>query len=107
MNTTQHRGKLIEIFMEKNSQLNLSAIRNPEGIFVKHIQDSLEINEIIKIPAKSKVLDVGTGSGFPLLPLAMTNPESQFTGIDSIGKKVRAINEMIDKLGLKNAHVER
>ena len=107
MAISKNRGKLIEIFMKKNSQLNLSAIRDPEGIFVKHIQDSLEVDSIIKFPAKSEVLDIGTGSGFPLIPLAMINPEVQFTGIDSVGKKAKAVNEMLTDLEIKNTKVER
>lgn len=103
----QDRGKLIEVFRKKNAQLNLSAIRDPEGIFVKHIQDSLEVYEIIKFPPQSKVADIGTGSGFPLLPLAMLNPESTFTGIESIAKKAKAVNEIAAELGITNMKVER
>lgn len=102
-----NRQDLIQIFMQKNSQLNLSAIRNPEGIFVKHIQDSLEVNWIIKFPKWNLVLDVWTGSWFPLLPLAMTNPDTQLLGIESIWKKVKAVNDMISQLSISNAEVVR
>jgi len=75
----QNRTPLIQTFLEKNSQLNLSAIRDEEGVLVKHIQDSLEINKILTFPKGAQIADVGTGGGFPLLPLAMTNPQARFT----------------------------
>ena len=103
----QNRTPLIQIFLEKNAQLNLSAIRDEEGIFVKHIQDSLEINKILTFPKGVQIVDIGTGGGFPLLPLAMTNPQANFTGIDSIKKKTVAVNEMIQSLGIPNAEVLR
>ncbi|MDR0282840.1 MAG: 16S rRNA (guanine(527)-N(7))-methyltransferase RsmG [Candidatus Peribacteria bacterium] len=98
---------LIQIFLEKNTQLNLSAIRDEEGIFIKHIQDSLEINKILTFTQGVQVADVGTGGGFPLLPLAMTNPQANFTGIDSVKKKTVAVNEMIQSLHITNAEVLR
>lgn len=101
------RENLIQIFMKKNSQLNLSAIRDPEGIHIKHIQDALQLLETGLFTTGKKVIDVGTGGGFPLLPLAMSCPELSFIGIDSIRKKTIVVNEMIAELGLKNAKVER
>ncbi|MBU0626451.1 class I SAM-dependent methyltransferase [Patescibacteria group bacterium] len=87
-----NRDKLIKIFLEKNSQINLSAIRDADGVLVKHIQDSLELDKVLQIPPKSSlsqgrtftVCDVGTGGGFPLLPLAMTHSDVSFIGIDSV-----------------------
>lgn len=102
MNTMENWEKLIQIFIEKNSQINLSAIRDEESIRVKHIEDSLELNKIFQFQKGQQVCDVWTGGGFPLLPLAITHPEVSFIGIDSVGKKVRAVNEMIADLGLKN-----
>jgi 16S rRNA (guanine527-N7)-methyltransferase len=95
--------KLIDVFLAKNSELNLSAIRDVDGVFVKHIQDSLELLKVIQIPDGSLVVDVGTGGGFPLLPLAMSCPKVSFTGIDARRKKVEAINDMIDTLHIQNA----
>lgn len=101
------RTPLIQTFLKKNAQLNLSAIRDEEGVLVKHIQDSLEVGKVIGFPHGRKVIDVGTGGGFPLLPLAMSNPEVEFVGIDSVRKKILAVNEMIATLGIRNAKVLR
>lgn len=94
---------LIDVFLAKNSELNLSAIRDAEGVFVKHIQDSLELLKVIEMPDNSLVVDVGTGGWFPLLPLAISCPQVRFTGIDARRKKVQAINDMIDDLHIQNA----
>lgn len=96
------RKPLIDQFISINSHTNLSAIRDPEGIQIKHIQDSLEINKALKLKPNTTLCDVGTGGGFPLLPIAISNPEIQCTGIDSTRKKVDAINEMITNLKLSN-----
>ncbi len=95
--------QLIDVFLAKNGELNLSAIRDADGVFVKHIQDSLELLKIIQIPDDVLVVDVGTGGGFPLLPLAMSCPQVHFTGIDARRKKVAAINDMLDVLHISNA----
>ncbi len=99
----QERKELIDQFISINSHTNLSAIRDPEGIWIKHIQDSLEINKALQLKPGSTLCDVGTGGGFPLLPIAISNPEVQCTGIDSTKKKVDAVNEMIEKLHISNA----
>lgn len=101
------REDLINIFLEKNNQLNLSAIRDHDWVMTKHIFDSIELNKFFELEKWKKVCDIGTGWGFPLLPLAITNLEVDFTGIDARRKKVDAVNEMIEKLGLKNAKCER
>jgi 16S rRNA (guanine527-N7)-methyltransferase len=101
------RKALIDEFIVINSHTNLSAIRDPEGIQIKHIQDSLEINKVLVLKPGSTLCDVGTGGGFPLLPIAINNPEIQCIGIDSTKKKVDAINEMIGKLKIPNAQAIR
>jgi 16S rRNA (guanine527-N7)-methyltransferase len=102
-----NRQPLIQTFLEKNTHINLSAIRDEEGVLIKHIQDSLEINKMLTFPVDSTIADIGTGGGFPLMPLAMTNLQAQFTGIDSVKKKTLAVNEMIAELGITNAKVLR
>ena len=99
---------LVDLFLEWNSKINLSAIRDRKGVELKHIQDSLFWDRILKDLAnwkKIKVVDVWTGSGFPLLPLAMENPEFSFLWIESVKKKVNAVNDIIEKLWLKNVKV--
>ncbi len=99
--------QLAQIFEEKNKQINLSAIRDLDWIKVKHIQDSLELNTFMKLPEGSTFCDIGTGGGFPLLPLAITNPKVKFNGIDARRKKVDTVNGFIDELNLSNAKVLR
>ncbi len=101
------RKELIQEFITVNSHTNLSAIRDPEGIWLKHIQDSLEINKVILLKPWNTLCDVGTGGWFPLLPIAINNPELLCTGIDSTRKKIDAINEMIDKLKITNTKAIR
>ena len=92
----------LEIFIEKNSQINLSAIRQPEEIIIKHFIDSVFINTFIDFVPWEKVADLWTGWGFPLIPLAIINPEVEFVWIDSVWKKLKAIEEFAEKLWLKN-----
>lgn len=99
--------QLAKIFQETNQQINLSAIRDLDWIKIKHIQDSLELNKFIKIPEWSKFCDIGTGGGFPLLPLTITNRQVNFNGIDARKKKVDTVNRFIDELSLTNAKVLR
>lgn len=97
-----NRENLISIFLEKNNQLNLSAIRDYDWVMTKHILDSIELNKFFKLEKWKKVCDIWTGWGFPLLPLAMTNSDVIFVWIDARNKKVNVVNEMISELGIKN-----
>lgn len=96
--------KFVSIFLEKNTHINLSAIRDEEGVWVKHIEDSL-----ITLPLfeqfgdkKLKVLDLWTGGGFPGLPLATMLPQHDFTLLDGTRKKVDCVREFAETLGLNN-----
>ena len=96
--------KFLEIFKQKNSQINLSAIRDDNWIIEKHFVDSVMINiflDFLEIE-NPKVADLWTGWGFPLIPLAIVNPEVNFVWIDSVGKKLKAIDEFVEELELKN-----
>lgn len=90
--------KFLDLFMEYNGHTNLSAIRTPEGIIEKHFIDSLMLGNFVEL--HGKVLDIGSGGGFPGIPLKILFPEVDFTLMDSVGKKVRAMNYFIDGLGL-------
>lgn len=98
--------KFLEIFKEKNSQINLSAIRDDEWIIEKHFVDSVMLNIFLDFFEEDlenvKVADLWTWWGFPLIPLAIINPEVSFTGIDSVWKKLKAIDEFCENLELKN-----
>lgn len=92
--------KFLEIFMEKNSVINLSAIREKNDIIEKHFIDSIILNVFVEL--EWKVVDMWTGWWFPLIPLAITNPNVEFIWIDSVTKKLKAIEEFAEKLELKN-----
>ena len=98
---------LIHAFLEKNKQINLSAIRDEEGVRVKHIQDSLELEKIIERKEWMRIADIWTGGGFPLMPLAISHPECNFVWIDSVRKKTIAVWEILDELGVKNVEMMR
>ncbi len=93
--------QLIYIFLYKNNQINLSSIRDPLWVYKKHILDSLELSNIIPLDGL-KICDIGTWWWFPLLPLAIKFPNSKLTWVDSISKKISAIEDMISLLGLYN-----
>ena len=98
------KGKMLdflELLYEKNQVMNLTAIRDKKGMLEKHFIDSLLLTKVIKDEEKS-FIDVGTGAGFPGLVLAIFYPEKSFLLVDSVRKKIEFINEVIEKLGLKN-----
>lgn len=104
--------RLLEVFLRHNQQLNLSALRSPSHCWIGNVLDSLAFLEIA--PAifgknwqeqKPRILDIGIGGGFPLLPLAIMMPEAQFVGVDAVRKKVDAVEEMVRELELKNVQV--
>jgi 16S rRNA (guanine527-N7)-methyltransferase len=96
------RKPLIDLFVSRNSRLNLSAIRDEQGIYTKHILDSLALTSLGLIKDGMTVCDVGTGGGFPLLPLAMWYPRTYFVGLDSVSKKLKAIEDMAQTLHIMN-----
>ena len=98
---------LIHAFLEKNKQINLSAIRDEDWVRIKHIQDSLELEKIIDRKEWMKIADIWTGGGFPLMPLAILHPECNFVWIDSVRKKTIAVWEILDELGVKNVEMMR
>ncbi len=91
---------LIDRMISVNENMNLTAIKDPEGVIYKHIVDSAAI--VPYIPQNARLLDVGTGGGFPLLPVAILRSDVRLTGLDSTAKKLRYIDETADILGLSN-----
>ncbi len=90
---------LCDLFIEWNSKINLSAIRDRDDIFEKHFVDSLLATKYVDFQGK-KVLDLGAGGGFPTLPLAIMYPGTEFHSLDSVGKKMKAVQDMADHLRL-------
>ena len=99
--------RLPELYSEWNEKINVVSRKDIENIFERHILHSLAIAKICSFKPNSEILDVGTGGGFPGIPLAILFPEVKFTLVDSIGKKIKVVNEVKDALGLKNVVAEQ
>lgn len=97
-------NKYAKIFIEKNSKVNLISKNDEKFLVEKHIFDSLAITEFLKPKKGQTLLDIGTGGGFPAVPIAIYYEELDVYALDSIRKKVKAIEEIKDELGLKNLH---
>ncbi len=85
-----------------NDQINVISRKDTENFYERHVLHSLGIAKIQAFNAGSEILDVGTGGGFPGIPLAILFPESNFTLVDSIGKKIKVVNEVAKSLALSN-----
>lgn len=92
--------KLAELLVEQNKTMNLTAITDPEGIAVKHFADSISVLNAAKFDEKAKVLDVGTGAGFPGIPLLIMRPDLDLTMLDSTAKKLKYVANTVEELGL-------
>jgi len=95
----QQLVKLVELLNKWNKAYNLTSVRDPEQMLVKHIMDSIVVSPYLK---GKRFIDVGTGPGLPGLPLAILNPDKQFVLLDSLGKRLRFIRQALLELGLKN-----
>ncbi|MBL4594397.1 MAG: 16S rRNA (guanine(527)-N(7))-methyltransferase RsmG [Flavobacteriales bacterium] len=93
---------LAPLYRDWNSQINVISRKDIDELYVKHVLHSLGIAKVIQFKDKTKVLDVGTGGGFPGIPLAILFPNVQFVLVDSIGKKIKVVKEVVDRLGLEN-----
>lgn len=91
-----------KLFRDWNAQINLVSRKDIENLFVHHILHSLAIAKVIRFKENSNIMDLGTGGGFPGIPLSILMPEVQFTLIDGTGKKIMAVNDMLEKLELSN-----
>lgn len=92
----------ISLYKEWNAKINVISRKDIDNIFEHHFLHSLSILEYIGGPLEGTVLDIGTGGGFPGIPLAMTCPDAGFTLCDSIGKKIRVASEVASGVGLTN-----
>lgn len=93
---------LYELYLDWNSKINVISRKDIDNLYERHILHSLGIAEFIKFKPNSAILDVGTGGGFPGIPLAIMFPQVQFTLIDSIGKKIKVGTEVATAIELKN-----
>lgn len=90
-----------------NEKINVISRKDTEHIYLHHILHSLAIAKVIDFKPETKILDVGTGGGFPGIPLAIMFPECHFHLVDSIGKKIKVVNEIASALDLKNVKAEQ
>lgn len=99
--------QLEPLYAEWNSQINVISRKDFHTFYERHVLHSLGIAKYLSFKSGSKVLDVGTGGGFPGIPLAILFPEVQFHLVDSIGKKIKVVNEVSNSLGLQNVLAEQ
>lgn len=92
--------RLLDELDDWNQRMNLTAIRERSQQITKHLLDSLSIHRFLR---GTRIADIGTGAGFPGLPLALVNPDKHFTLIDSVAKKLRFVEHAAQSLGLQNA----
>lgn len=96
-----------DLYEEWNEQINVISRKDIEELYIRHVLHSLGIAKVIDFKPGTSILDVGTGGGFPGIPLAILFPECNFYLIDSIGKKIKVVNAVAEALGLDNVEAEQ
>jgi 16S rRNA (guanine527-N7)-methyltransferase len=99
--------KMEELYHDWNAKINVISRKDIEELYIKHVLHSLGIAKLVEFQPKTTVLDVGTGGGFPGIPLAILFPETRFYLIDVIAKKIKVVNEVATALGLENVKAEQ
>lgn len=98
----EQSSKLQELYEDWNLKINVVSRKDIDELYLRHVLHSLGIAKVMQFKPGTNVMDVGTGGGFPGIPLAILFPETQFHLVDSIGKKIKVVNEVVEGLGLEN-----
>lgn len=103
----QQFDALFPLYKEWNIRINVISRKDIDELYINHVLHSLSIAKFIDFPDGTKVLDIGTGGGFPGIPLAIIFPNVHFHLVDSIGKKIKVVEEISSELGLTNVKAEQ
>ena len=95
-------SRLKDIYLDWNSKINVISRKDIDEIYVRHVLHSLAIAKFIRFAHGSEIIDVGCGGGFPGIPLSILFPDSHFTLVDSIGKKIQVVKQVASSLSLEN-----
>lgn len=100
-------ARLFDLYSEWNDKINVISRKDIENLYLNHVLHSLGIAKVMSFNPGADVLDVGTGGGFPGIPLAIMFPDTNFHLVDSIGKKITVVKNVADGVGLKNVRAEQ
>ena len=98
---------LPELYADWNSKINVISRKDMDNFVEHHVLHSLAIAKVIKFKTMADIMDLGTGGGFPGIPLAIMFPDANFYLVDSVGKKIKVVQDVIDQLGLSNTKAEQ
>ena len=100
-------AQLYSLYKDWNDKINVISRKDIDNLYINHVLHSLGIARVIRFQPGAAILDVGTGGGFPGIPLAIMFPDSQFHLVDSIGKKITVVKNIVQSLGLTNVTAEQ